>query len=163
MQKILLFTALLVILSTVACAGMTLEDYAAECGDWNDDYGDLYGASLSSSTSLSDLEDAQEDWNALSPPGEVEALHDIRARGFKLFLETAEDNQALEERLDELDDASRSQRGDIRDEMDDLGDEQEDLFDDLRDELDDLNDEYLDELDDLPRRVERELEDGGCI
>ena len=167
MQKILLFTALLVILSTVACAGMTLEDYAAECGDWNDDYGDLYGASLSSSTSLSDLEDSLEDWNALSPPGEVEALHDIRVRGFKLFLETAEDNQALEERLDdlldELDDASRSQRGDIRDEMDDLGDEQEDLFDDLRDELDDLNDEYLDELDDLPRRVERELEDGGCI
>lgn len=167
MLKPLVFTVLLVILSTVACASMSLEDYAEECGEWADDYDSLFGSSSSGSLSLSDLEDALEDWNALIPPGEVKALHDIRAEGYRMFLEAAEENEAFEDRLDdlrdELDDARRSQRDDIRDEMDDLIDDQEDLYDDLWDRVDDLSDDFQDELDDLPRRVERELEDAGCI
>ena len=165
-----MFTVLLVLLSTTACASMSLEDYAEECGEWDDDYGNLFGATFSGSLSasdLDDLEDALEDWNALGPPGEVKALHDIRAEGLGLVLEAAEEWQELEDQLDdlrdELDDAPRRQRGDIRDQMDDLSDEQSDLFDDMQDRLEDLGDEYEDELDDLPRRVRRELEAEDCI
>ncbi len=168
MLKPVVFAALLVLLlSTAACASMSLEDYAEECGEWADDYGGLFGGSFSSSLSVSDLEEALEDWNALSPPGDVKALHDIRAEGYRLFLETAEENEALEDQLDDLrddlDDAPRREWDDIRDEMDDLSDEQEDLFDDLRDRIDDLGEDYEDELDDLPRRTERELEREDCI
>ena len=167
MLKPLVFASVLVLLSTVACASMTLEDYAEECGEWNDDYGDLFGGTLSSSLSVSDLEEALEEWDALSPPGEVSPLHDIRAEAYRLFLETAEENEALEDQLDdlrdELDDAPRSQRDDVRDEMDDVSDAQEDLFDDLREDLDDLDSDYQDAFDDLPRRTERDLEAEGCI
>ena len=70
MLKLLAFAALLVLLSTVACATMSLEDYAEECGEWEDDYGDLFDGSFSNS--LRDMEDALEEWNALSPPGRRE-------------------------------------------------------------------------------------------
>ena len=167
MLKTLAIIPLLMLLAAVACASMSLEDYAEECGEWADDYRGLFGGTAPSSLSVSDLEEALEDWNALSPPGEVKALHDIRAEGYRLFMEAAEENEVLEDRLDdlrdELDDAPRSQRDDIRDEMDDLSDEQEDLFEDLEDRLDDLVDDHQDELDDLPRRVERELEREDCI
>ena len=167
MLKTLVFTALLVLLSTVACAAMSLEDYAEECGEWNEDYGELFGGTLSSSLSVKDLEEALEEWNALSPPGEVGALHDVRAEAYRLFLDTTEENEALEDQLDdlrdELDDAPRRQQDDIRDRMDELSDEQEDLFDDLRDELDGLDRDYQDAFDDLPRRTERELGDQNCI
>ena len=167
MLKPLVFTVLLVLLSTVACASMSLEDYAEECGEWTDDYGNLFGGSFSGSTDASDMEDALDDWNALSPPGEVKALHDIRAEGLRLLLEATEEYEALEDELDdlrdELDDAPRRDRDDIRDQMDDLSDDQYDLFDDLNDRIDDLEDDYQDELDDLPRSVERELEREDCI
>lgn len=163
MQKPLAFTISLVILSSVACASMSLEEYAEECGEWRDDYG---GLDLASS-SVSDLEDALEDWNALSPPGDVKAIHDLAAESLRLGLEAAGEREDLDDQLDdlrdELDDARRSQRDEIRDEMDDLSDEREDLLDDLWDELEDLGDDYEDELEDLPRRVERELEREGCI
>ena len=162
MPKVLVLAALLVLLSTAACASMSLEDYAEECGEWDDDYG-----YLSNSSSVSDWEDALEDWNALSPPGEVRALHDIRAEGFQLYLETAEENESLQDQLDdlydELDDARRSERDDIRDDIEDLTDAQEDLFDDMWDKMEDLGDDYEDEVDDLPRSVERELEREDCI
>lgn len=167
MLKTLAFIPLLMILAIVACVAMTLEDYAEECGEWNEDYGDLYGGTFSSSLSVRDLEEALEEWNALSPPGEVAALHHIRAEAYRLFLDTAEENEVLEDWLDdlrdELDDAPRSQRDDIRDQMDDLSDDQEDLFDELREEMDDLDRDYQDAFDDLPRRVEREMEDQNCI
>ena len=172
MPKTLLFTALLVIFSTVACAGMTLEDYAEACGEWEDDYRSQFGAAYSSSSSmssrdLSDLEEAMDEWNALSPPGEAKALHDISSEAVRLVVEFAEEAQNLHDQLDdlqdELDDAPRSQRDDIRDDMDDVSDEVEDLIDDLTDRLLDLSDDYEDELDDLPRSVERELEREGCI
>ena len=167
MFRILAFIPLLMLLTAVACAAMSVEDYAEECGEWNEDYGELFGVTLSSSLSVRDLEEALDEWNALSPSGEVKGLHDIRAEGLRLVLETAEEWETLEDRLDdlrdELDDAPRSQRDDIRDQMDDLSDDQEDLVDDLRDRMDDLTDDYEDELDDLPRRVERELEDQDCI
>ncbi len=163
MRKILALTMLLVALSAVSCASMSLEDYAEECGEWRDDYGWIDP----DSSSVSDLEDALEDWNALSPPGDVKAIHDLAAESLRLGLETAEEREELQDQLDdlqdELEDARRSQRDDIRDEMDDLSDEWEDLRDDLRDRLDDLGDDYEDELDDLPRRVERELEREDCI
>lgn len=168
MLKVLVLPILLaLLLSTAACASLSLEDYAEECGEWTDDYRGLFGSSAPSSLSASDMEEALEDWNALSPPGEVKALHDIRAEGYRLILEAAEENEALEDQLDdlrdELDDAPRSRRDDIRDDMDDLHDQQEDLFDDLEDRLDDLGRDHQDELDDLPRRVERELEGEECI
>ena len=47
MPKTLLLTALLVIISTVACAGMTLEDYAEACGEWEDDYRSQFSAAYS--------------------------------------------------------------------------------------------------------------------
>ena len=163
MLKVLALPALLVFLVlTSACASMSLEEYAEECGEWEDDYG-----YLSSSSSIADWQDALEDWDALSPPGEVKALHDIRTEGFRLYLKIAEENEAFEERLDdlqdELDDARRSERDDIRDDMDDLSDDQEDLLDDLWEQVEDLNDDYEDELDDLPRGVERDLEREDCI
>ena len=172
MSKTPLLTALLVIVSTVACAGMTLEDYAEACGEWEDDYRSQFSAAYSSSSSmssrdLSDLEEAMEEWNALSPPGEAKALHDITSEAVRLTFDYAEEarnlNDLLDDLQDELDDAPRSQRDDIRDEMDDLVDERQDLFDDLSDRLVDLSDDYEDELDDLPRSVERELEGEGCI
>ena len=150
MLKTLVFTALLVLLATAACASMSLEDYAEECGEWRDDYGDI------GSSSVSGLEDALEDWNALSPPSEVKGLHDLTAEGIRITLDLAKEGEVLEDQMDdlrdELDDARRRQRDDFRDEMDELSDEQEDLFDDLRDRMDDL-----------PRRVERELEREDCI
>ena len=165
MLKPLLVTALLVLLSTLACTAMSLEDYAEECGEWRDDYGALLGGSLSGSPS--DREDAVEDWNALSPPGEVKALHGLVAEALRLGLEATEEYEALEDEMDdlrdELDDAPRSQRDDIRDQIDDLSDAQEDLIDDLRDDMEDLSDDFDDELEDLPRRVERELVAENCI
>ena len=163
MLKVLVLPVLLALSLTVACTAMSLEDYAEECGEWIDDYGDVF----SGSGSVSELEDALEDWKALSPPGEVRALHDLREEGLGLFLDHAEEQEALEDQLDdlrdELDDAPRSRRGDIRDEMDDLEDKSEDRFDDLQDLIDDLEDDYEDEYDDLPRRVRRDLEDEGCL
>ncbi|MDE2780688.1 MAG: hypothetical protein OXI91_13570 [Chloroflexota bacterium] len=167
MARTLLLTALVVILSTAACASMSLEDYAEECGEWVDDYGDIGDIGSLSSFDPDDLEDALEDWNALSPPGEVKAIHDIRYQVVQLILQAAERGQALEDHLDdlrdELDDAPRSQRDEIRDYMDDLEDELEDELEDLRDELDDLSDDYEDAFEDLPRSVERELEAEDCI
>lgn len=170
MLKALVFAALLVLMSTVACASMSLEDYAEECGEWEDDYGNLFDGSFSGSLSasdFSDMEEAQQEWQALSPPGEVKAFHDLRTESFELFLAAAVEWDELEDELDdlqdELDDAPRRERDDIRDELDDLGDEQADLLDDLWEELADLSADYLDELEDLPRRVERELESEDCI
>lgn len=163
--KVLVLAALLALLSTVACASMSLEDYAEECGDWEDDYGSpLYGTF---SGSISDMEDALDDWNALSPPGEVKAIHDIRANALGMILETAREIDDLDDQLDNLwdeyDDARRSQRDDIQDDIDDLNDDKQDLLDDLWDRIEDLDDDFQDERDDLPRRVERELEDEDCI
>lgn len=167
MLKPLALAALLVILSAVACGGMSLEDYAEECGEWSDDYGNQFRGTSPGSISPSDLEEALEEWDALSPPGEVKAIHDVRADLLRVILETVEEGQELEDELDdlrdELDDAPRSQREEIRDQMDDLRDDREDLFDDLQDRMEDLNEDYEDELDDLPRRVERELEREDCI
>ena len=170
MLKPLVFTACLVVLATVACTSMSLEEYAEECGEWEEDYGDRVNIAFSSSLSASDLDDLEEalqDWNALSPPGEVKAFHEVRAEGLQILLDNAREWEELEDRLDdlrdELDDAPRSQRAEIRDRIDDLSDEQEDLVDDLRDLMDDLSDDYEDALDELPRRVERDLEDEGCI
>ena len=170
MLKALAFAALLLLLSTAACAAMSLEDYAEECGEWEDDYGDLFDGSFSGSLSasdFSDMEEAQQEWRDLSPPGEVKALHDLRTEGFDVFLAAALEWDELEDELDdlrdELDDAPRRERDDIRDEMDDVSDEQADLFDDLWEELADLSMDYQDELEDLPRRVERELESEDCI
>ena len=121
MLKSLALAALMVLLSTVACAAMSLEDYAEECGEWEDDYGNLFDRSFSSSLSIRDLEEAQDEWNALSPPAEVRVLHDIRTEGFELFSEVALEWDELEDELDdlrdELEDAPRRERDDIRDEM----------------------------------------------
>ena len=162
MLKVLALPALLILLSAVACSSppLSLEDYAEECGEWRDDYGNI------GSASVSDIEDALEDWDALSPPGEVKAIHDLTAEALRLSLDIAREEEDLEDRLDdlrdELEDADRNQRDDIRDEMDDLQDEYADKVDDLRDQLEELGEEYEDELDELPRRVVRDLEDGGC-
>ena len=161
MLKVLVLPALLIVLSAVACSSaLSLEDYAEECGDWRGDYGNI------SSASVTDIEDALEDWEALSPPDEVKALHDLTTEALRLTLDITREEEDLEDRLDdlrdELDDASRSQRDDIRDEMDDLQDDYQDKVDDLQDQMEDLNEEYEDERDDLPRRVLRDLEDGGC-
>lgn len=151
---------LLVLASTAACASMSLDDYAEECGEWVEDY-EYVG------NDVSDLEDALEHWNALKPPGEVKRLHELRRDAIRLSLEIARDYETLQDELDELegevDDASRRERGDIRDEMDDLRDEADDRTADLRDDLDDLLDDLEDEEDDLSRRVRRELEREGCI
>ena len=168
MLRYLVMPALLVLLAaTAACSSLSLEDYAEECGEWREDYDDVSPGSGYSSGSVSDLEDALEDWNALSPPSEVQDFHNLAAESIRLVLELAREGEALEDQLDdlqdELDDARRSQRDDIRDEMDDLRDEQEDLLEDLFDRLEDLGDDYEDVIDDMPRRVERELEDAGCI
>ena len=160
MVRFLGVMALAVLASSVmACGSITLEDYAEECGEWNEDY--------RSASSVRDLEEALEDWNALSPPGEVKDLHDLRAQAIKLSLEKAEEREALEDQLedleDDLDDAKRSERNDIRDEMDDLRDEADDRIDDLNDELQDLEDEWEDAEDELSRRDRRDLDDEDCI
>ena len=152
---------LLALLSSIACSSpLSLEDYAEECGDWRNDYGNI------GSASVSDIEDALEDWDDLSPPDEVKGIHDMTADALRLTLDIAREGEDLEDKLDdlrdELDDAPSSQRDDIRDEMDDLQDEYEDRIDDLQDELEELGEEYEDELDELPRRVVRDLESGGC-
>lgn len=147
--------------SLLACSSMTLDEYAEECGEWNDDHGSVFYGSVR------DIEEALDEWNALSPPGEVRQLHDLRADALKLYLEIANEQEALEEDLedlqDELDDARRSERDDIRDEMDDLREDAEDRIDDLEDELEDLVDEWEDAEDDLSRRDRRDLEDEDCI
>ena len=162
MLRVLTIAALLALLLAVACSSaLSLEDYSEECGDWQGDHGDL------SSASVSDAEDALEDWNALKPPGEAKTLHDIRAEALRLSVEIAQETEGFEDRMDdlqdELDEASRSRRDAIRDQMDALQDERTDQMDDLWDRMDDLGDQYQDALDALPRRVERDLQDGGCI
>ena len=150
MPKILGFLVLLVLAASVLACGSSLsvEDYAEECGEWNEDY-----AQSSSMNSVRNLEDALDEWNALAPPREVKALHDLRTEALKLSLEIAKENEELEDKLDdlrdELDDARRSQEDDIRDEMDDLRDEAEDRVEDLED--------------DLSRGGRRDLNDEGCI
>ena len=50
MLKVLVLPALLILLSAVACSffsPLSLEDYADECGEWRDDYGDIGSASVS--------------------------------------------------------------------------------------------------------------------
>ena len=168
MLKPLVFAALLVLLSTVACGGgMSLEDYAEECGEWAEDYGDLFRGTSPGSLSASDLEEALEEWEALSPPGEVKGFHEVKGQLLRAVLEAVEEVGELEDELDdlrdELDDAPRREREEIRDKMDDLRDDQEEVFEDLQDRMDDLTDDYDNELDDLPRRTERDLEDEGCI
>ena len=137
MQKLYALAAPLVIISSAACSSMSLEDYAEECGEWSD----VYDSLALGSSSLPAMEDAREDWNALNPPGEVKAFHDLRTESLRLGLEFA------------------GGRDDIRDRLYDRSDALVDLWN----RLNDLGDEYEDELDDLPRIVERELEAGGCI
>ena len=82
MLKILALPALLVLLlSAAACASMSLEDYAEECGEWTDDYGNLFGGSFSGSTDASDMEDALDDWNAPQPAGRGEGPPRHQGRG----------------------------------------------------------------------------------
>lgn len=164
MPKVLVLAALMSLLSVViACGSLSVEDYAEECYDWEDDYGYM----SFDSGDVSDLEDALDDWNALSPPGEVKALHDIRAEMMKLGIQIAQEGETLEDQLDDLrddmDDAPRRDWDDIRDEMDDRRDDYEDRVEDLWDQLEDLGDDFEDEMDDLPRSVERDLDDEGCF
>ena len=159
MRKFLGVLAVPVLGAVVACSsGLSLDDYAEECGEWEEDY--------SSQRSMRDAEDALEDWEAIKPPGEVKRLHDIRTSGLKLAVQFWEKQEELEDELDDLrderDDARRSERDDIDDEMDDLRDAFDDEMDDLQDEAEDLRDEAEDEWDDLPRRVRGDLEDEGC-
>ena len=162
MPKILGVLVLLVLAASVLACGSSLsvEDYAEECSEWNEDYS-------SSMNSVRDLEDALEDWDALSPPGEVKTLHDLRTQGLKLSLEIAKEREDLEDKLndlqDELDDARRSEEDDIRDEMDDLRDEAQDRMEDLQDDLEDLRDDWEDAEDDLSRGDRRDLDDENCI
>lgn len=161
MLKTLLLASLVLLALTLACSSMSLEDYAEECGEWQDDYGNI------ASDSLDDAEEALEYWNDLDPPGEVKSLHETREEALRLLLDIARESEELEDKLDdlrdELDDAPRSQREDVRDEMDDLRDEFEDRLEDLWDEMEDLGEDYEDEEDDLPRRVRRELQSEDCI
>ena len=162
MSKVLIFIASAVLAtSALACSSLSLEDYAEECGEWTDDYGSIYFGSVR------DAEDALEDWQALSPPGELKQLHDLRESALKLYVEIAKERESLEDALDnlqdELDDARRSQRDDIRDEMDDLRDDSEDRMDDLQDQLDDLSDDWEDAEDELSRRERRDLQSEGCL
>ena len=162
MSKVLIFIGLaLFATSVLACSSMSLDDYAEECGEWNEDYSSIYFGSVR------DAEDALADWQALSPPGEVKQLHDLRESALKLYVEMAKEREALEDDLedlqDELDDARRSQRDDIRDEMDDLRDDAEDRMDDLQDQLDDLSDDWEDAEEDLSRRERRDLQSEGCL
>ena len=159
MAKLLSIMALLVLMSlVVSCSSLSLDEYAEACGEWHEDYDDA--------SSVRDIEEALDEWNALSPPGEVKQLHDLGVSYLKLSLEFAKEQEALEDKLDdlqdELDDARRSQRDDIRDEMDDARDDADDRMDDLRDEMDDLSDDWEDAVDELSRRERRDLQEEGC-
>ena len=162
MPKVALVFVLLILASIVACGGLgglSIDDYAEECADWEDDFRyDLYD--------VSDFEDALHEWKALRPPGEVKALHDLRTKGLELGLEIAKEQEALEDELDDLrdkmDDASRRERRDIEDDMDDLRDDADERIEDIQDDMEDLRDDYDDAKDDLPRSIRRDLEDEDC-
>ena len=163
MSKFLGLLALVVLVGTAGCGGgMSLDDYAEECGEWREDYGSWF-----SPGDPDDKEDALEDWKALNPPGEAKDLHETRTKVLELTLEAMEKSAELYEDMedlrDERDDARRSERREIDDEIDDLQDEMEDLWEDLGDELEDLQDEAEDAEDDLSRRDRRTLDDEGCI
>ena len=159
MRKFLGVLTMVILGAAAACStGLSLDDYAEECGEWQEDYSDYY--------SLRDAEDALEDWEAIKPPSEVERLHDLRTSSLKLAIQFWEKQEELDDELDDLrderEDARRSERGDIDDEMDDLRDDFDDEMEDLQDEAEDLQDEAEDEWDDLSRRVRRDLEREGC-
>lgn len=162
MLKFLVLPALLVLALTMACSSLSVEDYAEWCGEWEDDYNNVFDGD----GDLSDMEDALEEWNAVNPPGEVKELHDLVADFMRAVIDIAEQGEDLEDQLDdledELEDAPRRQRDDIRDEIEDVEDELEDLQEDFWDEIFPLAGDIEDVKEDLPRRVQRELEREDC-
>ena len=178
MQKFTGLIALLVLAATVACGGMSFEDYAEECGDWVEIYGfhsDITAifAAADPETSLEyikddydDADDSLEDWKALSPPDELKVYHDTRTEIIQLSNYTFQKLTDLVDELDDLrddrDDARRSERGDFDDQIKDLEDEMSDLYEELEDELKDLTEESTNAKEDLSDSMREELFDANC-
>ncbi len=190
--------ALLLALTLAACGGgLSLDDYAEECGEWEEDYpsfrtwdvseedfeaedieqlmaflvlaaafastngeGDSFFDVSETDETEEDAEEAlaaQEDWDAINPPGEVKALHDIRATVLELAVDASEKAVELADRMDELQDNP----DDMEDLLPDLEDFLEGLVD-TQDELLDLRDDLEEEWEDLSSGVQGDLMDEGC-
>ena len=170
MHKFIGLMALLVLAATVACGGMSVEDYAEECGELfnTSRYGNMAVIFWSSDAEgaldfaeteddFDDADDALEDWKALSPPGELKDYHDAQTGIIELSIYTFQKLTDLSDELDDLRrDARRSEGGDFDDQIEDLVDELDDLRDDRdnarrseREDLDNQIEDLVDELDDL--------------
>ena len=144
MPQFLVILAMAVLAAVLACGtSMDIDDYAEECGEWQDDYYGISSDALddwktpSPTVGVRDWhnlhEDALDDWKALRPPGEVKEWHNLRTEAIEVSLEILK-----------------------------LQEEFEDKMDDLRDDLEDLSDDIEDAWDDLSRRDRRDLEREGC-